>query len=375
MHLIKEEMKSLIQGGLTTGLAVALGNERITGSEYSGYSDDNKKTAIDKETIFDLASVTKLFLALAYFKANESNPIDFNKSLGYYCGNKFPYITDITLEDLFHFNCCLTTDKRLVDCDYADAAEQIRNIKRSENNQQIYSDMPSLVLGLTFKEIFDTEFGDFINREFIKKCGLHNTFWGSNRKRTDNFINYDNEMIIRKNELISFSQTALVVNDKKAEILSDNGRLLCGNAGLFSSAEDMAKIGQELLNRNILTDEALMKIATPINTDFVQRFGYLSYSKSPDKSVSEIYSEMSDKAFAISGFTGTYFMIDPVYNGFLFIGGNRLNNRITFTDNENFITERNKIRFKNKDYRYTKDYVYIKDKLRDICCDYLLNEF
>jgi hypothetical protein len=137
----------------------------------------------------------------------------------------------------------------------------------------------------------------------------------------------------------------------------------------------MAKIGQKLLSRNILTDESLMKVATPINTNFVQRFGYLSYSKSPDKAVSEIYSEMSDKAFAISGFTGTYFMIDPVYNRFLFIGGNRLNNRITFTDNEEVITERNKIHFKNKDYYYTKDYVYIKDKLRDLCCDYLLNEF
>lgn len=372
MCLIKREIDTLIDSGVTTGIAVTLGNKKNSEILCYGYADDAKTVEINKETIFDLASVTKLFLALAYFKANEVQKIDFNKTLEFYCGNKFPNISDISLDDLFHFNCCLTTDKRIVNCDYTSAKEQIHNIKYGTNNQQIYSDMPSLVLGIVFKDIVGMEFGDFLNSEFIDKCGLLNTFWGKRYKKTDNYINYDNEMIIRNNELISFPQKPLVVNDKKAEILSDKGRVLCGNAGLFSSAEDMMKIGQELISRNLLTNETLMQIATPINTDFVQRFGYLSYSKSPDRAVSEIYSKMSDKAFAISGFTGTYFMVDPINNCFLFIGGNKLNNRITYSDDASIIVDCNKICFTNRTYYYTKDYVYMKDKLRDKCCDYLL---
>ena len=298
--------------------------------------------------------------------------LDFQKNLVYYCGNKFANIKEITLNELLHFNCNLMTEKRITECDYNDALNQLYNIKQGKVEKPIYSDMPALILGITFQDIFGIDFGSFINKEIIERLSLENTFWGENERNTDNFMNYDNEMVIRNGQLISHSQKPLVVNDKKAEILSDNGKYLCGNAGLFSTAEDMSKIGKAIISRKLLSDESLMTIATGSDECFKQRFGFLSYSKSPDEMLSEIYHKMSDNAFAMSGFTGTYFMIDPIKNCYLFIGGNKLNNRVTFTDNQDLIFDDNKILFDNQTYFYTKNYVYMRDNLRNKCCDFLL---
>ena len=129
-----------------------------------------------------------------------------------------------------------------------------------------------------------------------------------------------------------------------------------------------------IINGKVLSDESLMTIATGSDENFKQRFGFLSYSKSPDEMLSEIYHKMSDNAFAMSGFTGTYLMIDPIKNCYLFIGGNKLNNRVTFTDNQDLIFDDNKILFDNETYFYTKNYVYMRDELRNKCCDFLLKK-
>lgn len=208
----------------------------------------------------------------------------------------------------------------------------------------------------------------------INKYHLENTFWQRQNKFVDNYMDYDNEMVIRNNCVHTYKQIPLVVNDKKAEILSDNGKNLCGNAGIFSASEDMAIIASALINRDFLSDSSLMSIASKSNERFSQRFGYLCYCKSPDKKLSEVYHKMSDKAFAISGFTGTHFMIDPVNNAFLFIGANRLNNRVTCVDDESLIANETTVSFNENKYRYSKNYVYLKDSLRDACSNWLLKQ-
>ena len=372
-NYIDAQLKALIDNGLTPGMAVSFGDLSKTDFVCSGYTDDSHIKKADNKTIVDLASITKLFLAFAFLSANETMPIHFDNCIKYYCGNLFPYIKDYTLDELFHFDCNLVTDKMIVECDYEEAKRQIYNIKPKAFSKPTYSDMPALVLGYIFKVIYDIEFGDFVDRNIIKKYHLKNTFWKSPKTNTLNYFNYDNEMVVKNNSLIHHNQKPFEINDKKAEILSCTRKYLCGNAGLFSTAEDMSIVARAILNRELLNENSLLRISDNYDDKYDQRFGYLCYRKSPNKVLSEVSEMMSDKAFAISGFTGTYYMIDPINDCFLFMAGNRLNNRITFTDNPDLILSETKIIFDEKTFNYSKDYVYIKDSLRDACCQSLLN--
>ena len=374
MDAIISSINSLVESGVTTGIAASFGNTKKSLLLNEGFTDDKKENRVCGNTVFDLASVTKLFLTFAFFSVNESSPIHFDKELEYYCGNMFPHIKHITLDELFHFECSLITDMRITECDYLQAKKQILNIKPHPYEKPTYSDMSALVLGFVFKKITGVDFGTFINGEMINRFRLKNTFWGKNNKSIESFMNYDNEAVIKNGRIKTYKQQPLIVNDRKAEILSDNGKYLCGNAGLFSTPEDMTAIAMALINRDFLNNSSLMNIASKANTNFPQRFGYLCYCKSPDKTLSEIYHKMSDKAFAISGFTGTHFMIDPINNCFLFIGANRLNNRVTYVDNNKLIIDDTTVRHNGEDYNYSKEYVYLKDSLRDACCEWLLNE-
>jgi len=372
---IELNCNSLINCGVTTGLALTVGNEKVANTINKGYCEDDKLHLVKPHTVFDLASLTKLFLSLSYFIAQKYQKINFSQPLSFFCADKFPKIKNITLDDLFHFNCFLTTEKRITECNFEKAKKQVLNIDANPFDAPKYSDMSSIVLGIVFSDIFGIEFGNFVNSEIIKRLKLKNTFWGKRSvDESNSYMNYDSEMVINNGILTVYPQKPLVVNDRKAEILSDNGKYLCGNAGLFSTAEDMEKICLSILSRELISDDALKTIGTKANCAFEQRFGYLSYTKSPNKHLSEVSHLMSDLAFAISGFTGTYLMIDPVKNCYLFIGGNRLNNRITFVDDEKLIVSPTRVMFEGKEYYYTKNYVYMKDELRNRCCKYLLDQ-
>jgi len=93
-------------------------------------------------------------------------------------------------------------------------------------------------------------------------------------------------------------------------------------------------------------------------------FGYLTYIKEDNLRNCEVYSLMSGNTFAVSGYTGTHFMIDPQNQLFLFIGGNRINKRLSRCDDSCYR--------ENSGLIFSGDYIYEKDKLRDVCCSYAL---
>ena len=371
-EIIKQHILSLIESGMTTGIALTYGNNKKNVVLTDGFCESEGINTVNENTVFDLASVTKLFLTFAYFKASEDFKIDFDKKISFYCGSRFPNIQNITLNELFHFECDLLTRKRITNCCFEEAWKQIFEIRSVPYEMPKYSDMSSIVLGIAFKDIFSIDFGVFVEKEIIEKYHLSNTFWGKNQPTVFNYMDYSNEMVIKNGLLTIHPQVPLVVNDRKADILSDNGKYLSGNAGLFSTAKDIKTFCEAILSRDFLSDDSLKTIATKSNISFNQRFGYLSYAKSPNERISEVYRNMSDLSFAISGFTGTYLMIDPVNNCYLFIGGNRLNNKVTFVDDLSLVKSPNLIIFEGNKYFYSKDYVYMKDELRNSCCKDLL---
>lgn len=353
IHRCAKEL--IVRQKLTTGLALFCGTPEKDYHFYAGSTDDTQGRAVDSDTVFDLASVTKIFLSFAYHMLWDREKVDLSRPLDYYCGQKFSHIHDLSLERLLHFDCTLVTKKRLADCSAQEALFLLDSVEL-ESNRPVYSDIPAMILGLVFENIASVSFGNFVQKEIIDALSLKRTFWRRPAHIDENHMNYDGEYRFFDGAIHQLHTLPYQPNDPKARLLSDC--MLCGHAGLFSSANDMALLSRALLRGQLLSPAALQNIA---DASFMcskdSHFGRLCYTKNPVKHDNEVFWGMAGNAFSISGFTGTYYMLDPLNHCFCFLGGNKLHHRLTKTDDPAIAS--------GLSIPYTGNYVYQRDELRE----------
>lgn len=353
---VRQCARDLIDGQkLTTGLALLCGTAERVASYFAGSTADEKGLAVDGDTVFDLASVTKLFLTFAYHMVWDRGAVDFSRPLGYYCGPQFPNIRDLPLERLLHFDGTLVTRKRLADCSPQEALSLLDSVEL-ERDRPVYSDIPAMILGLVFEKIASLSFGDFVQKEIIDALSLTRTFWRRPACVDTNHMDYDGEYRFHDGAMHQLHTRPYEPNDPKARLFGN--QMLCGHAGLFSSAQDMARISRALLRGELLSPAALQSIA---DAAFMgsenSHFGRLCYTKNPVREENEVFWGMAGNAFAIAGYTGTYWMIDPLNQCFCFLGGNKLHHRLTRTDDPSILD--------GLSVPYTGNYVYQRDTLRE----------
>ena len=357
---VEESIKNIVDDKqLSTGIAFVCGNDMYSFSYAWG--EDGNGNLIDETTLFDIASITKLFLSIVYMKLWEMKKISLDWTIAE-ISSRFQNISKLKLKDLLSYTVSLTTSKRLDDCISAEEALSILGeIQGEKSDKQIYSDMPSMVLAELLVDITGKNFGQWIEDLFIKPLNLKNTHWDFDVLIKHNCVNYDEEHLIVQNEVKTLYNPCGKVHDPKARLISETTNKLCGNAGLFISYEDMSKIAQALVRGKIIGIETWKKMVIGAGWDKCsdrETYGYICYRKYKNKKQSEVHFPMSGYALAMTGYTGTYLMLDCINKTFVFIGGNRLRNRIAKVVGENTIAD--------LPYIYTKDFVYERDLLKDI---------
>ena len=163
---------------------------------------------------------------------------------------------------------------------------------------------------------------EYLQKEFYAPLQLNNTTFNPllNGVSLDNIAPTEYDNITRK-ELIHGT-----VHDPLAYV--NNG--VCGNAGLFSTTEDLFKICQMLLNKGTFNNKRFLKEST-VNT-FNKRYyadlgirRALGFDKPLINGNSPHCSQYASQAsFGHSGFTGTYLWIDPQNNTIVIFLSNRV---------------------------------------------------
>lgn len=207
---------------------------------------------------------------------------------------------------------------KLVDAKIADA-------KTNERGKYLYSDLnlilvqqmmeakTGLKLDQLAKEIY-TELG-------ISKIGYNPLLWTAEQ----NIIPTEIDNLFRKDTIKGY------VHDEAAAIFGG----ISGNAGLFANAQSIAVICQMLLNNGKYNGKQILKakvVVTFTKSPLVKKGIYrgLGFDKrKPD----EFYNKND---FGHTGFTGTFFFMNPDHNRFLIILTNRVNptrtNRLMYKD-------------------------------------------
>ncbi len=293
-------------------LAVVHKNEMIYLKAYGNKSVYPDVEPMTTETVFDLASVTKPFTAIAVMQLLEQGQIRLNDDVNTYLSYMPKGIKIIHL---------LTHTSGIAD--YSDlykllklGGEQNRKVleeyivKQSDKSKVgtkfEYSCLNYVLLQYIVEKISDKSLQEFENEHIFTPLGM---------KYTD--FNLQGEL----RELCAPTEIMRDGSVLKGEVHDSLSRLcnngISGNAGLFSNAEDLIKMAKVLLNDGeyngvrILGELACKAMRTvPVGfEEFGRSLGWDNYSV-----YSSDHGDLFDrtKTYGHTGYTGPNMFIDPI---------------------------------------------------------------
>lgn len=308
--LIESEIENKVKDfvlnqGKVPGMVITFGtklyNKTIcVGNKEEAYSDGTnilyKKEPMCKDSIFDLASISKLFTALMIMKLVEKNKISLNDYISK-LDKRFVNIGDVLIEDLLSFRIILSTSKRLEECKNFQEMEEVLfniNAKKPAKNDKLYTDMNAIVLKYIVESIMKEPFFETIKKHILEPLNMYDTFIEIPEQNMTRVVSNNLERrIINKKYILYDKIYKGIVNDPKARILNINKKQFFGHAGLFSTVYDIIKFCNSFFNNKILSEYWINEIGINRTVDFSQAFGYLCYSKNAIAIKSEVFHPLS----------------------------------------------------------------------------------
>ena len=338
-----------IELNATPGCQILVAHEgKIIYEKGFGYATYDEQIPINSQTIYDLASITKVAATtLSVMKLYENKELELDETLLHYLpeleGTKVGnlVIKDIlahqsglpgwipfyssTIEDSVYNSWysvdsnaayCVKVADDLFICKDSTAViwKTIEGLSIKENPQYRYSDLGFYLLMKVIQQISGKTLDQYVQDEFYHPMGLNNiSFNPSVKFALDRIPPTENDTIFRKQKVQGY------VHDPGAAMLGG----VCGHAGLFSNTHDIAAIFQMLMDDGVYNGKQFLKKETIayFNTahykdqDNRRGLGFDKPAEIDDETgkrgpgPSSKFS--SDWCFGHTGFTGTCVWADP----------------------------------------------------------------
>lgn len=381
--MAKQRIQEIIQEAISTGstpgaqLAVAVDGSIIMEEAY-GFLTYDSLIPVEKSTLYDLASVTKVTATLlATMKLYEEGRIHLDSTVAHYLPD---YIhsnkNNITLRALLSHNAGLRSyipfwqkalNSEFGETFYYQNEEDKLNDKRSYgikpsdmlldslkswivqspllNFDSIpgyrYSDIGFMILHDVVEAIIQKPMNLYLQEEFYDPMGLRRTTFKPMEKGFELFeIAPTEHDYYFRDELVWG-----VVHDRNAAILGG----VAGHAGLFSNAHELLVLLQTILQDGKYAGKKYLESGTVayFNQQFFNNNRRALGWDKPDKAIGNTSILSSDLSFGHTGFTGTMVWVDPAYD-LIFVF---LSNRIHPNSNNYQLIRRN-IRTRIQDVVY-----------------------
>lgn len=313
-------------------LAVACGDAgRFVCSQ--GGVIDREGTPITESSIFDLASLTKLFTGLTVMRLWEEGRLDLTAPVTAYAP-QFAHLTGVTVDQVLGFEVALTTESRIDTAKTPDEAQQLlQAIRPGAVTGRAYSDMHAMVLKYVIEGAAGEDCLSVIRRLILNPLQMRETWLHVPPERLPDCVLYDGEHRIENGRHIIRSGIGRgIPHDPKAARLYPD---FAGHAGLFATMGDMVKLCQGLLRGQIVRRETLIAMSRNrtghrrLDGSWQQYLGAQCYVKHPVQYHSEIPRYESEQAIGLSGFTGHHLSVDVGHGVFALFLGNRVLDRLT----------------------------------------------
>ncbi len=305
----------------------------------------DKPRKMKKTTMFDLASLTKVMgTTQGIMKLVSEGELSVNDRVAKYIPNFASNGKgDVTIADLLTHTSGLTPWQPTYF--HATNSKEVLTyinelpLEYETGTDRRYSDFSFMTLGFIIEEISGERLNEYLQKNIYKPLKMKDTMftpsdhldhkiaatsWGNpfEYKMVDD-PNFGYNVPERAEDFEWWRNNTLVgeVNDGNSFYANEG---IAGHAGLFSTARDLAVLGQTMLNGgsygkiNLYDNQVIDSFTQP------QRFGQ-GYGWELDKSwyMGDMHSE---KAFGHTGFTGTQVIFDPAYDLQIIVLTNKQNN-------------------------------------------------
>ena len=353
---IEEEIKRFVyKKEMVPGLVFSYGTKNyketvIIGNRQEVALNQNGEVVpsieeMTEDTIFDLASITKLYTSLSTLKLVQDGLIRLDDDVTKYAP-QFVNLKGITIFDLLSFGVPLKTKERVDKAPSKEEAEKILfslEVDKESQNLRPYTDMGAMVLKYVIECASGENYYNYVEKNILKPLQMIDTHVIVPNQKISRVASTNLGGMYYKDGNFSISKNSPkgIVYDPKARIMGASNGDLTGHAGLFSTASDMTKLAKGIINGQVIDDKFVEEMAKNRTgrsyeemgtTKYVQYLGYLCYSKNPILDSSEVYHALSSRALASAGWTGTQLTVDPLNELYLFMAGNRSHNRMTYID-------------------------------------------
>ena len=278
------------------------------------------------DTIYDLASVTKVFVTgLLCAKLIEKKEINLNNKIKQFFSE---FDTDekreITIENLLVHNSGFVNWKPFYLI--TNFKSEISNLIASEplanpiNSTVVYSDLNFILLGFLLEKIYGKPLDEIAKQEIFAPLNLQNTFYNPTKERQKRIAasekgnEYEKQTCIELGYQIANPQSQIRYQIVWGEVHDGNCYFMngvSGHAGLFSTAEETFKIAQQFLaNQTTLLESETCKLFRTNFTEGLNEARSIAFQLAETKD-STASAALSKDSFGHLGFTGTSLWIEP----------------------------------------------------------------
>jgi CubicO group peptidase (beta-lactamase class C family) len=251
---IKQVVTKVMQEKHTPGLSIAVSTPSETIEESYGLANVEYQQPVEKDSIFEIGSISKTFTAIGILILQEEGKLSVNDKITNYFP-QYPGWNEITLKHLLQHTSGI---KDLTDTepfksnqgkDYT-PQEVVAAIAREpldfEPGQKAkYSNTGCIILGLIIEKMTGIAYGDFLAEKITKPLGMTHTELGSN------------SALIPK-RVSGYAYAGNLMNAEYASLL-----LPYASGGILSTPSDLIKLAKVFRGEALLKEKSIQEMFGP----------------------------------------------------------------------------------------------------------------
>ena len=325
-----QEVFDLIKQGIADSVApgmamyAARDGKVLAAKGFGNFTYDKSSPQVTRETIFDMASVTKVTATTPVaMKMYEANYLHLDKPVSDYIPEFSGGLRDsVKIINLLTHTAGLQPFIKFweVTDNPADVMDIIYNseLQYTPGDSTVYSDLGVIMLGKILEKLGQAPLDQLAESKIFNPLGMSHTRYLPGKELSGQIAPTEFDQAYRHKQIHG------EVHDENAAFLGG----VAGHAGLFSTVDDMGRYAQMYLSNGYYDGRKHFKTTT-LDT-FTTRQNVVDGSTralgwdTPSRTGSRYGDYVSPQAFGHTGYTGTSILIDPEYDIIIVLLTNRV---------------------------------------------------
>lgn len=254
-------------GNLNGNVLIAERGQIIYNKSF-GFSNESTKEKLNENSIFELASVSKQFTAMAIVMLKEKGKLDYEDKISKYIPELSEY-SNITIRNLLNHTSGLPDYMEIMDSTFDKSKTATNNdiistfaklkpqVLFEPNTKWEYSNTGYALLASIIEKVSGISYGDYLNKAIFKPLKMTNTFVYRRRYEPKKIANYAYGYVYSDSLKKYFLPDDLT--ESKMVIWLDG---IVGDGTVNSTVMDLLKWDRALYANKLISKEAKNKIFT-----------------------------------------------------------------------------------------------------------------